>query len=126
MPLIDSDIAIDWLNGKLFRNEAHQHEFLRRSLSTTTITVFEVWSGLRTPQERAGAAALMERLTVLPLDRAAARAAADVYQTLRREGQILDTGDILIAGIALANGLPLLTRNVRHFARIDGLVIESV
>jgi predicted nucleic acid-binding protein len=31
--------------------------------------------------------------------------------------------DILIAGICLANGLPLLTRNSAHFAPIKGLVI---
>jgi predicted nucleic acid-binding protein len=31
--------------------------------------------------------------------------------------------DILIAGICLANGIPLLTRNTSHFASITGLII---
>lgn len=30
-------------------------------------------------------------------------------------------GDSLIAGIALANGLQLLTRNRKHFQQVEGL-----
>jgi tRNA(fMet)-specific endonuclease VapC len=40
---------------------------------------------------------------------------------LRRSGQLIADLDLLIAATALHHDLTLLTRNVRHFARIPGL-----
>ncbi len=37
----------------------------------------------------------------------------------------LDDIDLLIAGIALANHLVLVTRNTRHFERINGLELAD-
>ncbi len=42
---------------------------------------------------------------------------------LRRRGQLIPDLDLLIAATALSHDLALLTRNVRHFARIPGLRI---
>jgi len=58
---------------------------------------------------------------VLPLDRAAAEHAADVRYKLERTGQKIGMGDGLLAGIALAHGLPLFTRNRSHFERVQNL-----
>jgi len=44
-------------------------------------------------------------------------------EELRRSGTPLDAGDLLIAGVARANNLAIITRNVRHFSRIDGLAL---
>ena len=52
---------------------------------------------------------------------AAAECAATVRQQLEREGRAIGMGDSLIAGIALATGLPLFTRNRKHFERVSGL-----
>lgn len=52
-------------------------------------------------------------------------AAADVFAELRaqraRQGDPMSTEDAQIAAIALAHGLPLVTRNVKDFTRISGL-----
>lgn len=58
---------------------------------------------------------------VLPFDTAAA-AVFDGLAASRSRGS---TMDLRIAAIALARGLTLLTRNVRHFAGIPGLLIED-
>ena len=60
---------------------------------------------------------------ILPLDRPAAESAALLRAEARRAGRTLDLGDALIAGIAKANDLSVVTRNVRDF---DGLDIEIV
>ena len=60
---------------------------------------------------------------ILPLDRPATESAALLRAEARRSGRTLDLGDALIAGIAKANDLSVVTRNVRDF---DGLDIEIV
>lgn len=60
---------------------------------------------------------------ILPLDRAGAESAATLRSQARRSGRTLDLGDALIAGIAQANELVVVTRNVRDF---DGLDIDVV
>ena len=52
-------------------------------------------------------------------------AAAEIYGSLRSElevgGKRLDD----IASIVLANGLTVVTSNVRHFGRVPGLSVEN-
>ena len=38
---------------------------------------------------------------------------------------LVDDIDLLIAGIALEHGLVMVTRNGRHFERIEGLTVED-
>ena len=42
---------------------------------------------------------------------------------LQRRGQTIGDPDILIAATALHHDLTLLTRNLRHFTRIPGLML---
>lgn len=42
---------------------------------------------------------------------------------LRQRGLLIEDFDILIASICIANNLPLITLNTKHFSRIDGLKI---
>ena len=51
--------------------------------------------------------------------------AADIYATLRREGNLITDADILIAATALIHQLILVTENTAHFNRISGLTIKS-
>lgn len=50
---------------------------------------------------------------------------ADIYAQLRLLGTPVDDIDLLIAGVAVANGLILVTHNSKHFDRIDGLQTED-
>ncbi len=53
----------------------------------------------------------------------------DIYGSIKaaltRRGEIIGPNDLLIAAIALANGVTLVTRNVREFARVEKLLIEN-
>ena len=60
----------------------------------------------------------------LPLDTEAARAYGRVFAATRAAGRSSRTrlADLLIAATALANDLPLYTRNPDDFAGLDGIV----
>ena len=52
---------------------------------------------------------------ILPLDRLGAELAARLRAQARNSGHIVDLGDALIAGTAVANELTVATRNVADF-----------
>jgi predicted nucleic acid-binding protein len=59
----------------------------------------------------------------LPFTHAAAIHAADIWADLKQRGQLIGKIDVLIAGIALSQGLAVVSHNARHFARITGLTV---
>ena len=61
----------------------------------------------------------------LPFDARAAMAAADVGASLRRRGEPVEETDLFIAATALVHGFSVSTRNVRHFERVPGLMVEN-
>ena len=54
------------------------------------------------------------------------RKAAEIFEHLKSEGEIIDLADIMIAAIAIVYGESLLTGNSKHFERIKELKIEKI
>lgn len=122
--ILDSDLIIDYLNG---RGSARLNQGVEEGQwLTTTISLFEVLRGTATARQASQMAHVFDLVPQLPLTPEAARVAARVDQELRSAGLRLDVADTLIAGIALAAGMPLFTRNRRHFDRVPGLVVEEL
>ena len=61
---------------------------------------------------------------ILPLDRTAAEWAAEFRANARRAGKAADMGDTLVAGIAKAHNLVVVTRNVSDFQWLDVEVLD--
>lgn len=126
MIVADTDVLIDYLEDQGSGAEAVERALQRDQLQTTAVNYFELVSGTRRPQERGSILEFLGSIFVLPLDVEAARQAAEVRQQLERSGVGIGMGDSLIAGIVLANGATLLTRNRRHFERVHGLPLAEV
>ena len=62
---------------------------------------------------------------VLNFNRHDARMAGNIRYSLGKAGTPISPLDTLIAGQALARDLTLVTRNIREFARVDGLRVEN-
>lgn len=67
----------------------------------------------------------LQPLTILPFDSRAAQYAAVIRAELEAAGTPIDLHDLLIAATALRHGATLVTRNVREFARVPGLLWEN-
>jgi tRNA(fMet)-specific endonuclease VapC len=98
-------------------------------LAITIITVAELWFGAsksaRPADTRREMDAFLEPLELLPFDREAAEAYARSRLALERTGRPIGERDLLIASIALARGLAVVTHNVSEFGRVPGLRIED-
>ncbi len=61
----------------------------------------------------------------LPFDNLAASHNARIVDSRTRMARAISVEDAQIAAIALANGLPLATRNMADFEQIDGLAVVN-
>jgi tRNA(fMet)-specific endonuclease VapC len=66
-----------------------------------------------------------ERFNSIPFDDQAAEAYGMIRADLQRRGLPIGSNDYLIAAIALANDLTLVTHNTREFTRVPGLRVED-
>ncbi len=117
--LIDTDIL-----SMFFRNHsevtARFASYLAqyKKMNVSIITYYEIMSGLKHRDAHRKTASFLEfvsRNKVLSLTEQSVTISAEIYAELRKEGKPLDDIDLLIAGIAVANNLVLVTHNQNHF-----------
>lgn len=120
MILAETDVLIDFLRGGGAAERVSQ-EIERGALATSAISRFELMSGAQTKRQHRSISDLLTVLPLLSFDEKAADLAALTRLELERQGQRIGMADLMIAGIVLAHGTRLLTRNRRHFERIPRL-----
>lgn len=130
MVCLDTSFIIDVLRGsseakRVLDNLAAQAE----EISIAAPTLMELQTGLSLNTRGAKEAELIDQIktssTILPLDDKSATLAGEIEAGLILAGETLPPVDIMIAAIAIRNGEDILTKNVRHFKRIDGLAVRS-
>lgn len=121
MIVADSDVLIDFLAGQEPAAGRVAHELRRGNLWTTVITRFELLSGAKGTRQAQIISRLLDSMKTAPLDISEADRAASIRRTLEGKGIEIGMADSLIAGIVLHIGGTLLTRNRRHFERVEGL-----
>jgi len=130
MVCLDSDILIDFLRNKSYAVEKVKELSERNvEISTTSINTFELIKGaMRSNQVDAMEVvySLISNLKVLDFDFNASKKASEIFEELRRGGNLIDPLDLIIASIAIVNGETFLTRNLSHFKRISELEIEKL
>ena len=126
MILADTDVLIDYLRdvqpvaGQVLRYRESNN------LQTTAINCFELLSGAWEGSHGDRVRRLVAAIPVVSLDKAAASRAASVRQLQEQRGAAIGMADSLIAGIALANDLPLMTQNRKHFEARGRVAVGAV
>lgn len=70
-------------------------------------------------------ARFVKRFESLPFDDAAAEHYGRLRALLQQRGNVIGPNDLLIASIALANNVTLVTHNTNEFGRVPGLQMED-
>jgi tRNA(fMet)-specific endonuclease VapC len=99
------------------------------TLAVTTITLAELWYGTARSQRprrtRAEQDAALAPFRILHFDADAADRYASVRARLAVAGQLIGDRDLMIAAIALANRLTVITSNIGEFTRLPELKVED-
>lgn len=128
MKCLDTDLLVGVLRGKTEAELKIQQLDTEGRHSTTAVNAFELFYGAYRSREKSTnvqkTMRMLDGLDVLPLDLEASERASELLADLTSTGEQIDFRDALIAGTALANRLPIVTRNKEHFARIKSLKVE--
>ncbi len=125
--LLDTDICIHAMKGRSAGLVA-QFKTNDGRMAISDVTLFELAYGAEkydAPQTRLAVIdSFTARLELLPFDSRAALQSGHIRASLERGGQMIGAYDVMIAGIARAQGLILVTNNMRELDRVDGLRVE--
>ena len=127
--LLDTCVLSDFARGDSSTLK-HIREVSPDDLAISAVSEMEMNNGLRLNPRLARRLkpvmdAFLESVHVLPYDRAAAKATAEFGAALKQAGRPIGAYDALIAGTALAQGLIVVTSNVREFLRVGTLRVED-
>lgn len=122
--LVETSTLIEILRGR-HRSLIEPLNEHSGAIATSSICVAELhYSALRSThpaQELAKVQALLAKLPVLEFGRPAAELAAEVRSYLEGRGIPIGPYDTQIAGHALSSALTVVTHNLKHFRRVEGL-----
>lgn len=123
--ILDTSFLVDVLRGDAVVEETVATVDECGTAQVSAVTVMELWEGIHlataTEDERAAVGELLEGLHELPFDRECATVAGEISAGLRDSGEPIDDADVMIAATARVHDVPVVTRNVDHFERIDDL-----
>lgn len=129
MKLLDTSVLVDVDRGGVDERVARLDDQGRHTISIVSVT--ELRLGIEKQHgedaERHAKATenldrLLSRFEILPLTRSVAIGAAEIIADLQRRGESLhDLHDVYIGATARTERLTVLTANVDHFDRMDGV-----
>ena len=122
---LDTNICIYLLKNKFPALRDHLAAHKPEAIKIPAMVLAELWLGAlksEHPQKtRKHMAALLEPLEVVPFDRQAASAYAEVRATLEKQGTPIGPNDLVIAATVLGRNGTLVTHNRKEFGRVPGL-----
>lgn len=124
---LDTDFLVNFL-----RNRKEEVEFIRenevdKDLATTYINLFELYHGAyKSSEKQNNLQAILEltnRIEILNFSNDPVKKAGEILVKLEKEGKSIEFRDLFIGTIALVNNFAVKTKNIKHFNRIEGLII---
>jgi tRNA(fMet)-specific endonuclease VapC len=127
LKVLDTDVCIEILRGN---NQVLQRRGATLDrVVTTWITACELAYGAANSgypdRNQALATEFLSSLPILDFDLPSALLFGRHKARLRRSGASVADADLMIAAIALAQGATLVTGNIRHYERFEGLNLED-
>jgi tRNA(fMet)-specific endonuclease VapC len=127
--LLDTNTCIRYLNQRAPNVVARLHAVDESDVVLCSVVRAELYFGALKSQSPDNTITrqrtFIERFVSLPFDDAAAEFYARIRATLERGGTPIGANDLMIAAIALAHDLILVTHNTREFSRVPELRIED-
>ena len=128
MYLLDTDTIIYILKGNnVVKKNLQCH--IEDPMKISIITLMELYYGAHKSGKVAGNLAKVKRLEtefeIISTSKESAEIFGLLKATLEKSGKRLDDFDLIIAACAMTHNLTLVTNNVAHFKKIEGLKLTN-
>jgi tRNA(fMet)-specific endonuclease VapC len=126
--LLDTDICIYWLKGResvLSKVDDIGLNNIFISMITAAELFYGAYNSQSVEKNLMTAKRFIDFFDVLDLSLEASEIFGRLKAELRQQGNLIADMDLMIASVALANNLVLVTNNTRHYARIEALHLEN-
>ena len=127
--MLDTNACIRYLNGRSPALRARVDATNPADLVVCSVVKAELFYGAarsnNPPKALAAQQLFLSRFVSLPFDDRCAEAYATIRSSPAIILQPIGANDLLIAAIAIANGVTLVTHNVAEFLRVPGLLWED-
>jgi len=126
---VDTDVLIDYLRKPSDEVKRVMESVLERKVSacTTSVNAFEIWLGAYLAPKKAEIVRDTEdffsQLEVVNFNYESSVEAGRVLADLRRRGETIDIRDLFVGCVCKVSGMPLITRNLKHYRRVRGLKV---
>ena len=125
--LLDTNMLIFASRGRPQEARRRLQDVSPDDVAVSTVSIAELWYGAEKsgdpPRKRSAWKRFLEPFPVLAFDRPAAEAHAHLRFLLRHEP--IGERDLLVAAIAFAHGLTVVTHDLAEFSRVPGLKVED-
>jgi len=81
------------------------------------ITLYEFIRGCKDPKR--AKELLEECFSVIFNDNSIIKKASEIWISLKKSGELIDDRNLLIASVAIDKNLKLLTRNIKHYKKLE-------
>ena len=128
MYLLDTDTVIYILKGHptvLQNLQKHPHDPVKLCVITLMELCYGAYKSQRPASNLAKIRTLENSLEILPVGQEIVEIFGMEKAGLERRGTPLDDFDLVLGCCALAHNLTLVTNNVKHFKKIDGLRVVN-
>jgi tRNA(fMet)-specific endonuclease VapC len=125
--VIDSDILIYFLKGQqeiVDKLSAHPIENIFTTRINVTELLYGAFNSAKVAQNMAKVTTFLMNFHILEFDEKASLVFAQEKARLKKLGVMIADMDLMIASITVANGKALVSNNLKHFDRIEGLKVE--
>ncbi|TAG95810.1 MAG: type II toxin-antitoxin system VapC family toxin [Oscillatoriales cyanobacterium] len=127
--LLDTNTCIGYLNGRSIGVLRRLQALPSQDVAVCSVVKAELFYGSMRSNNPARSLAqqqdFLNRFISLPFDDQSAVIYGQIRAGLAVSGTPIGPNDLLIASIALANNLILVTHNTREFIRVQGLRLED-
>lgn len=119
--VIDTTIFIEFLRATNKQNTTLYQLPPDTELYISAVTLYELLMGAKDQEKKKDVKIVTEPTIILPFNESVAEQAGEIYHDPRKKNKMIEFRDLFIGATALAYDLPVLTKNLKHFERIDGL-----
>lgn len=127
--LLDTNACVVYMNGRAPRLQHRLNQLHPGDVAVCSVVKAELFYGAMKSRDPAATLAKQQQFLTpyasLPFDDSASLAYGRIRADLERAGTPIGGNDMLIAAIALAAGLILVTHNSSEFQRVSGLKVED-